>query len=241
MYETAPRAPRTPAADELARLARGFLPSRWNYHYVRSKLASDPLYGGVAGALQGARGPLLDLGCGLGLLAHYLPAAGVVIGYRGVDNDAGKIAHARVAARAGGLAETRFETVDLAQGLPPHAGSVAVLDVLQFVPPEAQRPLLVGAARRVVPGGRLVIRTGLAGPGWRARITRAVDVLSRLVGWMNAGPRRYPDRDELQSVLAGEGLEVAFHPLWGRTPFNNWLVVASRPASATADGGDVVD
>lgn len=215
-------------APQREALARAFLPRRWDYHYARSKLASDPLYAGVASALDGARGPLLDLGCGLGLLAHYLPAVGVGLGYRGVDNDAGKIARAGRAARNAGLVDTGFECIDLSRGLPAHSGSVAILDVLQFVPPEAQQPLLRQAAQRVAVGGRLVIRTGLAGRGWRARVTRGVDVFSRLVGWMNTGPRRYPSKEELQALLAREGLSTQFRPLWGRTPFNNWLVVASR-------------
>lgn len=215
-------------AQQRDALAKAFLPSRWDYHYARSKLASDPLYGGVAAALACARGPLLDLGCGLGLLAHYLPAVGLGLGYRGVDNDSGKIARAGAAARAAGLTDTRFECIDLSRGLPAHSGSVAILDVLQFVPPDAQEPLLRQAARRVAPGGLLVIRTGMDDSGWRTRVTRGVDVFSRLVGWMNAGPRRYPRRPELEALLAEEGLCARFEPLWGRTPFNNWLVVATR-------------
>ncbi|TXK60489.1 class I SAM-dependent methyltransferase [Alkalisalibacterium limincola] len=221
----------TPAPlDAAARdaLARAFLPSRWDYHYARSKLSSDPLYDGVAGALAGSRGPLLDLGCGLGLLAHHLSAVGLDLAYSGVDNDAGKIARATTAAGNAGLRQAHFDCIDLSRGLPAHSGSVTILDVLQFLPPEAQQPLLREAARRVAPGGRLVIRTGLAGTCWRARVTRGVDVLSRAIGWMNAGPRRYPERAQLESLLAREGLSTRFQPLWGRTPFNNWLVVASR-------------
>lgn len=228
MPQTDAAAPAVLDARQRDALARAFLPSRWDYHYARSKLASDPLYGGVAAVLRGARGPLLDLGCGIGLLAHYLPAVDLQLGYRGIDSDAGKIARAGVAASGSGLSDTRFDCVDLSQGLPAHTGSVAILDVLQFLPPAAQQPLLRQAAQRIAPGGRLVIRTGLAGSGWRARVTRGVDVFSRVVGWMNTGPRRYPARDELEALLAQEGLTTRFQPLWGRTPFNNWLVVASR-------------
>lgn len=227
----APNESVSPASLDAAQreaLARAFLPSRWDYHYARSKLASDPLYGGVAEALAGARGPLLDLGCGLGLLAHYLPAVGLAPGYLGADNDAAKIARAGGAAARAGLRDTRFECTDLSLGLPEHSGSVAILDVLQFVPPQSQQPLLRQAAQRVASGGRLVIRTGLSGTGWRARVTRGVDVFSRVVRWMNTGPRRYPGREELEALLAQEGLATRFEPLWGRTPFNNWLVVASR-------------
>lgn len=65
-----------PLSRERARaIAAAFLPtrsfrSRWDYHYTRSKLGSDPLYPGICDALRDTTAPLLDLGCGLGLLAH---------------------------------------------------------------------------------------------------------------------------------------------------------------------------
>ncbi len=238
-----------PDRAALARTAERFLPSRWYYHYVRSKLATDPLFAGVAEALQGCDLPLLDLGCGIGLLAQYLDACGRPLAYLGVDNDRSKIEQARAAAARGCLTQARFECVDLAEtvarfdldGPAPesplaHRGSVAILDVLQFLPPPAQAPLLRCAAACVAPGGRLVIRTGLAGRDWRARTTRAVDQLSRLLRWMNTGPKAYPEREALAALLGEAGLSVRFSPLWGGTPFNNWLVVAERPASAGNSG-----
>lgn len=233
-----------PDRAALARTAERFLPSRWHYHYVRSKLATDPLFAGVAEALQGCDQPLLDLGCGIGLLAQYLDAGGRRIPYLGLDNDRSKIEQARAAAARGGLTHARFECVDLAEAVArfdadggepdsplTHRGSVAILDVLQFLPPAAQTPLLRCAAAGVAPGGRLVIRTGLAGSDWRARTTRAVDQLSRVLRWMNTGPKAYPEREALEALLVEAGLSVQFSPLWGGTPFNNWLVVAERPAA----------
>jgi len=228
---------------QLDSIARRFLPSRWHYHYVRSKLGSDPLYPGATAALGGLAQPLLDLGCGIGLLAHYLRVAGHDGGYLGVDNDAAKIARAQAVAQHAGMQNVEFRCVDLAAALQAgpsaerlfdHRGSVAILDVLQFLPPAAQDPLLRLAAACVAPGGRLLIRTGLAGTGWRARVTRAVDTLSRVLRWMNTGPKAYPEREALASLLAGAGLQVRFSPLWGGTPFNNWLVVAERPLAASS-------
>lgn len=217
-------------------IARAFLPSNWHYHYTRSKLRHDPLYGGVAAALLGSTAPLLDLGCGIGLLAHCLRACGLVLPYRGLDNDADKIAHASRAAARAQLADTAFECIDLSQTSGPdsvalstlrtHRGSVAILDVLQFLPPNAQTPLLDTAIACLTPDARLVIRTGLADDSGRARITRAVDRLSHTVRWMNTGPKRYPERAQLAAHLRAQGLDAQFFPLWGRMPFNNWLVVA---------------
>ena len=213
-------------------IAGAFLPprwhgNRWHYHYASAKLRTDPLYPGVVDALRGTRSPLLDLGCGIGLLAHALRARGVGVHYRGVDNDRAKIARARSASARAGLRDVAFDAVDLADGVPAHRGSVAILDVLQFVDPHVQEAMLDAAVARLVPGARLVIRTGLDDGSPRARITRGVDACSRLLGWMNAGPRRYPDADALRTRFEAAGLRMEIAPLHGRTPFNNWLIVAS--------------
>jgi SAM-dependent methyltransferase len=221
-----------PPADAL-RIARAFLPARWygnryHYYYSRAKLRSDPLYPGVVDALRGSRAPLLDLGCGIGLLAHALRAAGVDVAYRGVDNDAAKIAQATQAGARAGLRDVHFDVIDLAQGLPAHAGSVAILDVLQFVPIDAQDAILDAAIARIADGGVLVIRTGLDDGSTRARTTRRIDAFSRRLGWMNTGPKRYPDAEALRVRLEAAGLRSTFTPLYGNTPFNNWRVVATR-------------
>lgn len=216
------------------RIARPFLPARWygnrgHYFYARAKLGTDPLYPGVIDALRGSIAPLLDLGCGIGLLAHALRDAGVSLPYRGVDIDAGKIAHATRAAANAGLGEVAFDRIDLAAEIPMHRGSVAILDVLQFVSPAAQDAILGAAVAMLVPGARLVLRTGLDDGSARARTTRRIDALSRTLRWMNAGPQRYPDAGALGARFETAGLVCEFTPLYGRTPFNNWRVVATKP------------
>lgn len=217
------------------RIASSFLPARWYgnralWCYVRAKLRCDPLYPGVIAALRGCDAPLLDLGCGIGLLAHALRDAGLAMPYRGVDIDARKIPQAQRAAANAGLRDVAFEAVDLSARMPAHQGSVAILDVLQFVSPQAQAAILDAAVAMLAPGARLVIRTGLDDGSARARTTRRIDVFSRKVRWMNAGPQAYPDPDALRARFDAAGLSHAFSPLYGRTPFNNWLVVAERPA-----------
>ena len=220
--------------DNAIAIARAFRPARWygnrwHYFYSRGKLGSDPLYPGVVAALRGSSAPLLDLGCGIGLLAHALRRAGVTLPYRGVDNDATKIGHALRARDNAGLRDVSFAVVDLSHGLPAHRGSVALLDVLQFVPPQAHAAIIDAAIAMLVPGAKLVIRTGLDDGGRRARFTRRMDAFSRVLGWMNSGPKRYPDADMLRARFAAAGLQAEFEPLYGNTPFNNWRVVATKP------------
>ena len=142
--------------------------------------------------------------------------------------DAGKIQRAQRAAGRAGLVQVAFEAMDLARELPTHRGSVALLDVLQFLPPAAQQATLDAAVDMLGPGARLVIRTGLADGSQRARITRRVDAFSRALGWMQGERERYPARESLAAHFERAGLQASFEPLYGNTPFNNWRVVAWR-------------
>lgn len=220
--------------DEARSIARAFLPprfygNRYDYYYTLTKLRTDPLYPGVLEALRGTTAPVLDLGCGLGLLLHALRLDGQSMPWHGVDIDADKIRRGRaIAERTGLAAGARFEVVDLAEGWPPHRGSVAILDVLQYLDAEAQGRLLDDTAAMLVPGAKLVIRSGLGDDTRRGRTTRITDRLAHLAGWMQEVPKRYPTRAELESRLGAAGLSLDFRPLYGNTPFNNWLIVGTR-------------
>jgi cyclopropane fatty-acyl-phospholipid synthase-like methyltransferase len=229
---SAPASTPTLAAADARRIAEAFLPrvplgNRYDFYYVRTKLRTDPLYPGAIDALRDSSAPLLDLGCGLGLLAHALHGAGIALPYRGVDNDAAKIARAQRAADRRGF-PARFEVVDLARGLPEHRGSVAILDVLQYLDAPVRDDLLVRTAAMLDDGARLVVRTPIEDRSRRMRITRWTDRFAHGVGWMGARARSYPTLDGLRSVLEAAGLRVETRPLHGNTPFNNWLIVARR-------------
>lgn len=215
------------------RIAQAFLPERWygnryDYYYTQTKLRTDPLYPGALAALRGTAAPVLDLGCGLGLFAHALRADGQRQHYFGVDIDADKIGRAQVIAARSALGDTRFDVLDLGAGLPAHAGSVAILDVLQYLTHERQRDLLAQVVTMLSPGAKLVIRSGLADDSTRGRTTRITDRLAHTFGWMQEIPKQYPTRDGLVGQLEAAGLQVTCQPLHGNTPFNNWLVVAAR-------------
>lgn len=221
------------AREQAQRIAEAFRPAtrfgnRRDYYYSRGKLGSDPLYPGALAALAPSQGAVLDIGCGLGLLAHVLRQAGHFPSYLGVDIDAGKIARAEQASARAGLANTQFQCLDASATLPGHHGSVALLDVLQYLPAAAQSTLLHAAAARVAPGGRLVIRTTLADADGGDRSTRIADRLAYLVGWMGTRPVHYPDAASVHAPLDAAGLQVQMTPLAGNTPFNNWLVCATR-------------
>ena len=77
-------------------------------------------------------------------------------------------------------------------------------------------------------GARLVIRSGLADDSSRSRTTRITDRLANLAGWMQERAKCYPTADGLRTQLEGAGLRTTLRPLYGDTPFNNWLIVGER-------------
>ena len=196
--------------------------------YVRGKLAGDPVYAATAALVAGTTLPLLDIGCGIGLLGLYLHVLGHAQPYLGVDHDARKIAAGQQAVQRAGLdALMSLRHADVAE-LPPMHGHVALLDVLHYLPAARQPILLQEAARHLAPDGCLIIRNVLREPNWRFHATRVEEFFLRTSGWIPGGAQHYPSADELRVPLQDAGLDIRIEPLRGRTPFNSYLIVA-RP------------
>lgn len=202
-----------------------------NYHgalglYARLKLRHDPIYSTAAELLTAADEPVLDVGCGIGLLGTYLRARGFNRPYYGIDSDAKKIAQAQRSA-GDGAPMLNYETRD-AILLPSFRGSVALLDVLHYLDREHQRALLRAAIRRVACNGVLVIRTAMQEPAWRYRASVWEERLLHSCGWVNMPARHFPERAEIESALADLHADIQIKTLWGHTPFASFLVIISR-------------
>ncbi|RDJ00655.1 class I SAM-dependent methyltransferase [Dyella solisilvae] len=196
--------------------------------YVNGKLATDPAYAAVAALVADRPLPLLDIGCGIGLLGQYLYAQGAVSGYLGLDHDLRKIEAGRRALRLAGLErQLQLRHADGAN-TQPMRGHVALLDVLHYLPAEGQRALLANAVAHLAPGGLLIIRNVLRERSWRYLFTRLSESILSASGWMGVGAQHYPSADELRAPLEAAGLVVTLRPLHGRTPFDSYLIVAER-------------
>jgi len=211
---------------DIRSLSRLF-PGLWNRWYIPSKFRTDPLYRAVFDQYHDSELPLLDIGCGLGLLAFYLRYRGLAFPIHGVDYDIRKIHAARKAADASGFPDLDFHPCDARRELPDHHGNVTILDILQFFQPDERQMMLRQAADRLAPGAKLVIRSGLRDTTWRFHITVAGDIFAKAARWMKSAPSCYPNADDFIRALSGYG-EVSITPLWGNTPFNNHLIVLTR-------------
>jgi SAM-dependent methyltransferase len=213
-------------ARDIARRIGARFRRRWHRDYASAKLRFDPAYAAVADLLGNSDRGLLDIGCGLGLLGFYLRERGYRGACLGVDFDPTKIAEARHAAqgRDAGLA---FEVGD-ARALPAFSGHVVLLDVLHYLDQADQQALLGEAAARVAPDACLVLRNVLRTRGWRFHATVLEERFLYASRWMRSPARHYPTREEIEAPLLAAGFSVDVQPLWGKTPFNSFFIVARR-------------
>lgn len=196
--------------------------------YVAFKLLMDSVYGGAALELDNSSLPLIDIGCGMSLLAHYLHACDRLPDYHGFDHDGRKIEAGQAAAERGGLVpKVRLHGGDAGADRSIR-GNVTLLDILHYMPQHKQQEVLRQAVRQVAEGGVLVLRNVIAEPNWRFRATVVEEFFLRSSGWMRVGPQHYPTAAEIFSPLKAAGLHVTMKPMRGRTPFNSFMITARR-------------
>lgn len=201
---------------------------RWPnlYYYAIGKMALDPAYSAVANALRKSAHPLLDLGCGIGLLAAYLRAQGHRAPILGLDLDEKKI---NVASQVLTGEGENFRTGD-AMDFQEHCGDIVMLDVLHYFNDADQQRLLGRIAASLAPRGVALIRLALKESNWRFAATRAEEWFVHFSRWIPMQGWNFPAREEVLSPFARPGLESDVRPMWGWTPFNSYLFTIRRKA-----------
>jgi len=216
--------------DDAAQRVASRFRSRFLRNYVASKLATDPLYRAVADRLIDHTLPLTDIGCGVGLMAFYLRERGVRMPITGIDHDRKKIDEAKqIALQYDGIS---FAASDARDPIPAGT-SVLLLDVLHYFSDAARDRMLETIAAGVADGGVVIIREGIRDGTLRYRITLAAEVFARVVRWLKAERLNFPTREAIVRPFRERGFTEEVVPLWGRTPFNNYLFVFRREASGS--------
>ena len=192
------------------------------------KLRLDPLFARLL-KFVGQPRTILDVGCGQGVPGACL-LAGLPEPVRifGVEPDA---ARARIAARAFGPYGTAV--VGAAPDLPAEPAKVdcvLILDVIHQLDDAALAATLRDVRGRLEPGGRLVLRATIPGPGKVPWLRRLETARLRRIG----GVLRFRTADELCRAVkdADFGVKVLEPSAPGRE--DNWIVaVACRPEDGT--------
>jgi SAM-dependent methyltransferase len=214
---------------------------RFAYEFARGKLAGDPAYRAILerGLLQG-RPRVLDLGCGLGLLAAVLraaercaedggwpagwPAAPRGLSIRGIELMPHTVQRARRA--LGGAAE--IVQGDIRSADFGAADAVVILDVLHYIEAAAHRGLLARVHATLPPAGLLLLRVADAAGGLRFRCGQCWDqavMLARGRGWIRQHCRSL---GEWRTLLLECGFDSQVMSMSEGTPFANVLLCA-RP------------
>lgn len=201
---------------------------RFAWHFARGKLGHDPVFPYLLRArLIPENARLLDLGCGQGLLAALLAAAGAprLAAYRGIERMARDVVRAH---RALG-ADCGVQHGDIRGAAFGAADAVVLLDVLHYMSRADQNAVLRRVRDCLAPGGVLLARVGDAAAGLPFRLSTWVD-------WTVAcarghGAARFHCRSVAQwrAALEALGFAVQAEPMSRGTPFANVLLSARLP------------
>lgn len=211
------------ACERIAALFR----SPWLRHYAARKLRSDPAFPGAYEILRGSQEPILDLGCGMGLLPFYLRERGVAQPITGFDLDERKV-------RTGTeIAESNYPGVklrvhDARKPMPSFRGSLTLLDVLHYLDPARQETLLAELAAFVSPGGVLLLRDCPRDGSARYWLTRISEMFAQTISWNLKTALHFPSRISIEAAFPEEKFTRDEKSCWGATPFNNRLFVFRR-------------
>ena len=216
------------------------------YYFARGKLSGDPVFAALLrdGLIKDSA-RIVDVGCGLGVLAAWLAAAEVSdprVTFDWPQMWAPPPRHwtlrgfdlRRKAVAAGSRAlDDLADRVSLNIGdaravTLPACDVIVMLDVLHYMDRKAQQELLEEAYQAVAAGGVLLLRVGDMTPHWRSRFTWLVDWWVTLLR-----DRRWPHMHcrtlaEWKLLLESIGFSTVAQPMSEGTLFANVLLVARK-------------
>jgi len=203
---------------------------RFAWHFARGKLGGDPAFRHFLEArLIPENARVLDLGCGQGLLAALLGAAGArIAGYRGIELMPRDVARARLALGPDcGVVQGDIRTAEFGA-----ADAVVILDVLHYMPLADQDGVLTRVRAALSPGGVLLLRVGDAAAGLPFHLSNWVDRTVALARGHGATRLHCRSVAQWRRALEALDLTVRAEPMSRGTPFANVLLVARAPSRA---------
>jgi SAM-dependent methyltransferase len=191
-------------------------------------MKTDPLFQAVE-ATAPVRGRILDLGCGYGIVAHWLTLFAPERTVSGVDFDTDKIRVAQATARVN--ARVAFERRDLLDWAEyPVCDCVLLCDVLHYFPRELKAEVLRKAFQALRPGGSLVLRDACSDK------SRLHPIVAWLEKWaVRLGQNKTAHGLHFESAAAYLGLLEDAGFIQSRTLLeaglgSNVMLVATKPA-----------
>jgi cyclopropane fatty-acyl-phospholipid synthase-like methyltransferase len=203
-------------------IAESYDVGRWLKGYIRGKLKADPVFAAGLGELKMRPGPVVDLGCGLGLMGMWLRRFGCESPYTGCDLSGWKIEAGRRAFQKMRLQDISLHEADMTTFPLEDASTICAFDVLHYLPQETQAKLVCKLASAAKSGSVVLIRNGVSGCGWRSTMTSLEEYWTRATKWIRGGAINFPSLEPLLAQFESQGCKVEFRPLWGKTLFSSY-------------------
>jgi uncharacterized protein (DUF2062 family) len=197
--------------------------------FVRWKLRLDRVFD-YLDAEELASGKVIDLGCGHGIASAFVAAGNSQVALRGCDLDGHRIAVAR---RAFAGMDADFQVEDMRRFPLAPAGSILILDVLQYLDAGEQLNLLARCARALEPGGKLIFRVHDKESGLLSHFSMALDRIIFTLGGAGRRPLMLSG-PAYQRALEDAGLRTRQIRFRNRLPLAHRLFIASRPPSGSS-------
>jgi uncharacterized protein (DUF2062 family)/SAM-dependent methyltransferase len=212
------------------------------WEFARGKLRRDPVYRSTLTELAGARGTLVDIGCGQGLTLAVLVESHLLSirqlwpdgqSAPAFDRLVGIEPRRRVARLASRALADSAEIIEgeAPGGLPPTFSVALLFDVLHLMSATDQARVVGAIFDRLPVGGILLVREvdAAAGPGFHAvRIGNRIKAIA--VGrWRQRF--HFRSADHWRTVFEQAGFLVHTGPMGEGTPFANIMFRLTKPSS----------
>ena len=211
-------------------------------NFARGKLSGDPVFKEILQrGLIPAGSHVVDIGCGQGLLSAWLLAAGHLastsqwpeawatppcgVSVHGIELMPADVLRAN---KALGTYQNRltFERGDMCTTAFGKAQIVVILDVLHYVPYDAQEDVLLRVRDALLPSGLLILRIGDADGGLGFKVSNWVDHVVTLARGHSLSRLYCRPLTDWMNLLTKLGFRVESKSMSQGTPFSNVMLLA---------------
>jgi 2-polyprenyl-3-methyl-5-hydroxy-6-metoxy-1,4-benzoquinol methylase len=196
--------------------------------FVFWKMKIDPMFMAVDGVIP-PQGEVLDLGCGYGMVSHWITRFAPKRRVLGVDFDAKRIRVAKATTPVNPRAIFEKQNVLEWPEYPP-CDCVLLCDMLHYLPCEAKAEVLRKAFRALRPGGLVVLRDACSDKSRPHRIVEWTEKWAVRLGHTKSAHGLHFDSMATHLSLLAEAGFVQSRTVLEAQLWSNVMLVATKPA-----------